>query len=151
MSVTRARRQRGRVSTALMDIMVSVRMPGDLNLAPAALAPRYGRLRVLHVPPFSEGHAPNGHRPVRRLWLLNINLTMIGHSFVLVHIRSPILRLLQLPAQPFFSLGHRSDRRKLLQQGVSTERSLDRQRGVPRLHAAVLSLQHLDLFIQEVL
>lgn len=60
-------------------------------------------------------------------------------------------RLLKLPAQSLLRLGHRRDRRELLQQRVPPEGTLNRQRGVPRLHAAVFPLQHLDLFVQQIL
>lgn len=147
MSIARTGRQRRRVSATLMDIMICVLMTGNLDLAPAALTSRYRRLRILRVPPLSQRHAPDGHGSVRRLRLLNVNLTMIDHLIVLVHARSSIRRLLQFSAQPFLRFGHRGDRRELLQQRVSPESALNGQRGVPRLHTAVLSLQHLDLLV----
>lgn len=60
-------------------------------------------------------------------------------------------RFLKLPAQSLLRLGHRRDRRKLLQQRVPPEGTLDCQRRVPRLHAAVFPLQHLDLFVEQIL
>lgn len=60
-------------------------------------------------------------------------------------------RLLKLPAQPLLRLGHRRDRRELFQQCVPAEGALNRQRRVPRLYAAVLPLQHLDLLVEQIL
>lgn len=138
MSVARAGRQRRRVSAALMYVMVGVLMPSDLDLAPAALAPRYRRLRVLHVSPLPQGHAPDRHRPVCCLRLLYVNLIVVNHPLVLVHARRSLCRFLQLPAQTFLRLGHRGDGREFFQQRVSSESPLNGQRGVSRLHAAIL-------------
>lgn len=159
-------------------------MAAYLNLASAALTPRYRRLRAFHVPPLPQRHASDRHRsirfaasfsatglrdttevqprkdtrsvqvisPVGGLRLLYIYLAVvIDHSLVIVEIARAFGRLLQLPAQPFLRLGHRRDCRELLQQGVPPEGTLNRQRGVPRLHAAVLPLQHLDLLVEQIL
>lgn len=161
--------------------MVRVLMAADLNLASTALTPRYRRLGIVHVPPLPQRHAADRHRsvgfavnliavnltqrrvhieehlmymyiPVGGLRLLNIYLTVVNHSLVIVEVARTIRRrLLKLPAQPLLRLGHRRDRRELLQQCVSAEGTLDRQSGVPRLHAAVFSLQHFDLLIEQIL
>lgn len=90
--------------------------------------------------------------PVGGLCLLNVYLTVINHSLVIAEANRAIgRRLLQLPAQPLLRLGHRRDRRELLQQRIPAEGALNRQRRVPRLHAAVLPLQHLDLLVEQIL
>lgn len=87
--------------------------------------------------------------PIGGLRLLNIYLTVVNHSLVIVEVARTIRRcLLKLPAQTLLRLGHRRDRRELLQQRVSSESTLDRQRGVPRFYAAVFPLQHLDLLVE---
>lgn len=60
-------------------------------------------------------------------------------------------RLLKFPAQTLLRLGHRRDRRELLQQRVPPKGTLDRQRRVSRFHPAVFSLQHLDLLVEQIL
>lgn len=178
MSVTRAGRQRGRVSAALVQVMVCVLMAADLNLASTALTPRYRRLRIVYVPPLPQRHAADRHRsvgfavslvamnltqrrvriekhlmymyiPIGGLRLLNVYLTVVNHSLVIVEVARTIRRrFLKLPAQSLLCLGHRRNRRELLQQRVPSEGTLDCQRGVPRLYAAVFPLQHLDLLVE---
>lgn len=178
MPVARTGRQRGRVSAALVQAMVRVLMTADLNLASTALTPRYRRLRIVYVSPLPQRHAADRHRsvgfavslvtmnltqrkvhiekhlmymfiPIGGLRLLNVYLTVINHSLVIVKVARTIRRcLLKLPAQSLFRLGHGRDRRKLLQQRVPSEGTLDRQRGIPRLYTAVFPLQHLDLLVE---
>lgn len=136
--------------TALMQIVIRVLMAADLNLASTALTPRYRRLRVVHVPPFPERHASDRHRSVGGLCLLNVYLTVINHSLVIVEVAIR-RRLLKFPAQTLLRLGHRRDRRELLQQRVPPKGTLDRQRRVSRFHPAVFSLQHLDLLVEQIL
>lgn len=65
MPVAWAGRQRGRVSTALVQAMIRVLMAANLNLASTALTPRYRRLGIVHVPPLPQRHAADRYRPVR--------------------------------------------------------------------------------------
>ena len=123
-----------------------------LDLATSALIPGYRRLRAVRVSPFSQRHASNGHRTISsRLWLLNIYLTVIGYPLVVRHVSRTIRRVLQLSAKPLLGLSHRRNGGKLLQQGVSSEGTLNGQGSVSRLDTAVLSFQHLDLLVQQVL
>lgn len=64
MPTARAGRQRRRMPAALVQAVIRVLMAGDLNLASAALTPRYRRLGIVHVPPLPQRHAPDRHRSV---------------------------------------------------------------------------------------
>lgn len=152
-----------------------MRRGGDLNFATSCLTPGYGRaaakLRAIDVDdaslaPLPQGHAPDGSGPVYgRLVVLHL-LVRLGLNVYLARVVLLVLmvvgrqvlillltfcHLLELTAHTLLSLGHGRYRRELLQQGVATKRPLNRQRGVSRLDATVLSLQHLYLLVQEVL
>lgn len=113
-SIARAGSQRGRVSATLMYIVIRVWMTSYLNFAPAALAPRYRWLRVLHVPPLSQRHASDRHWPVCCLRLLYINLTVINHPLVLVCVWNSLRCLLELSAKPFLCFRHGCDSSEFL-------------------------------------
>lgn len=98
----------------------------------------------IEVPPF-----PHGHRSGRG------GARASAFSDVLIlffEIRGLVLEIfLQPPAQSPFGLGHGRDGVEFFQKGVPPEGSLYRECGCPRFFPAVFSLEHFDLFVEEIL
>lgn len=121
----------------------------NLQLASTPWCSRVGLLSLDPVAPLAQRHTPNWHWPVRRRCRrLNVNLTVVVDPLVL---RLPIHRILNLSTLSFFCFGHCCDVSKLFQQRIPAERTLNRQRCIACFHTAVLSFQHLDLLVQQVL